>query len=191
MLLSLCSTTQDVQLSPNTNHWAIPRFLTLLLARWQASCALSHILSIFQMTFSPVGKTQHTTLMQDDRTKEQLLGRHQMAPNQGATPNIPQREQWLVSHILPQHRLDRRFLDYQEIWGAGGERSTDWRVRGSVTTGYDTEEERITRVSATVLSVCSDWNAWMVAWRESSRRWPSSGPQFLCGACIRSLEVLS
>lgn len=155
-----------------------PRFLTLLLARWQASRAIYHVL-YFSNDISPAGKTQHATLMQDDRTKEWLVGRHQMAPTRGATPYIPQRGWSLIFHILPQHRLVRCFLDCHELWRAGGERGTDGRVRRSLTTGCDTQEERMTRVSTAVPGVCPDSNAGAVGQRETSKRQPSHG--LVCG----------
>lgn len=53
----------------------------------------------FSNDIFPVGKTLCATLMQDGRTKEQLSGRHQIAPVQGATLDIPHKGWWL---LLPQ-----------------------------------------------------------------------------------------
>lgn len=79
----------------------------------------------FSNDIFPVGKTQHATLVQDDRTKEQLSGKHHIAPIQTATLYTPQRGWWLFFHTVPQLWHARCLLACQELQDAGGERGAD------------------------------------------------------------------
>lgn len=135
---------------------------------------------MYPVYFSNVGETQHATLMQDDRTNNSWggirwfpIGEPHCTSHKGDGGSPP--TYFLNTGLSGAFWITKNYgvLVEREVQTEESEDPSPQAViRRRRRRGWP-------RVSRTVPSVCPDWNAGLVGWRESSRRWLSSG--LMCG----------